>query len=161
MYCPHSGFLLIENVEPHHAGTCVSLDFLFEKILFDKQHICVVSFQCGSACDTVECSSVKTSCGIWNIYAVSLLCGSACDGFKWFFNVNLFWHSVHSCGFSPVWVSMCCCRLYRRLNSFLQYLHWCVIDVRLRFCTWLVALIFCLSSRLNDLSSWFCSLKVS
>ena len=38
----------------------------------------MVSLQCGSACGTVECIIVKTSCGIQSIHAVSLKCGSAC-----------------------------------------------------------------------------------
>ena len=36
-------------------------------------------FSSMSACGAVDCSIVKTSCGIQSIRAVSLLCGSACD----------------------------------------------------------------------------------
>ena len=70
--------LLIENVELHHAGTCVSSDFLFEKILFDKHYICAVSLQYGSACDTLIDSSLKIFSDILCIHVFSLQCGSAC-----------------------------------------------------------------------------------
>ena len=126
----------------------------FKNFLWHSEHSCCF-FPVGSACDNADCIVVKTSCGICRAFVRFLLQYVVSIWRCRLHNSEKFlWHSEHSCGFSPVWVSMCCCRLPRRLNIFLQYLHWCVVEVRLRFCTQLVALeTVCLSLWPNDLSS--------
>ena len=135
MYCirlcivPISGFLLIENVELHHAWTCVALDFLLKKIFFGKQCIYVASLQCGSACDAVECLICENflwhsghSCGFSPVWVSMWRC-------RLHNSKNFLWHSEHSCGFSPVWVSMWLCRLLNSKNFLWHSEHSCFIPV--------------------------------